>query len=96
MVSDGSKAGSSMQQSSFGSYLDGIPGWQRLGRVDNLSRQPMEALPPVCETKSSLLLARLMLSECRLDSGTRKESVHATVKMAMEKEQRRGQERCTG
>ena len=35
-----------MQQSSSGSYLDGIPGWQRLGRVDIHSRRPMEALPP--------------------------------------------------
>jgi len=47
-------------------------------------RTPMEALPPVCETKSSLLLARLMLSECRLDSRTHTRCVGATVKSDFE------------
>ena len=68
-----------MQQSSSGSYLDGIPGWQRLGRVDIHSRRPMEAVPPVCELGVHLLLARLMRFECSLLGGMHAGRVHAAV-----------------
>ena len=70
MVSDGSKAGSIMQQSSSGSYLDGIPGWQRLGRVDIHSRRPMEALPPLRETDAPPNLAPFIGLRSRFLGGT--------------------------
>ena len=54
----------------------------------------MKVLPPLFQTSVTLTLAALKIRECDLDSGTRKKSVRATVKVAMEKEQRRGQERC--
>ena len=53
---------------------------------------PLARLPPNWKLGTSLTLAPLLRSICRLDSRTRKESVRATVKVAMEKEQRRGQE----
>ena len=45
------------------------------------------------ESRDTLLLARLLLCECDLDSGTRKKLARATVKVAMDEEQTREQER---
>ena len=41
-------------------------------------------------------LARLLLCECDLDSGTEDKSLRATVKVAMDEEQAREQERVPG
>ena len=48
------------------------------------------------KTGDKLELARLLLFACDLDSGRRKDLARATVKVAMEKEQRREQERVLG
>ena len=55
-----------------------------------------DRLPPGLEPGARLTLVPLLLFENRLDSGTAVKCVRATVKAALEKEQRRGRERCPG
>ena len=54
---------------------------------------PYESLPPDLESGNTLTLARLLRCECDLDSGKRKKLALATVKVAMDEEQTREQER---
>ena len=56
---------------------------------------PYESLPPDLESENTLTLARLLRCECDLDSGTRKKLARATVKVAMDEEQTREQERVS-
>ena len=57
---------------------------------------PYESLPPGLEPGNTLRLARLLRCECDLDSRTQKKIVRATVKVAMDEEQTREQERVFG
>ena len=54
---------------------------------------PYKSLPPDLESGDTLTLARLLRCECDLDSRTQKKIVRATVKVAMDEEQTREQER---
>ena len=57
---------------------------------------PYKSLPPDLESGDTLTLARLLQCECDLDSRTQKKIVRATVKVAMDEEQTREQERVPG
>ena len=61
---------------------------------------PYESLPPDLESGDTLLLARFFFFECDIDSHfdsrTENKSLRATVKVAMDDEQAREQERVPG
>ena len=63
---------------------------------------PYKSLPPDLELRDTLTLARFLSDarvgdwECDLDSRTQKKIVRATVKVAMDEEQTREQERVPG
>ena len=69
--------------------------WSMLLELPPALHHTTAGLPPDHELGNTALLARLLRLTCRLHSGTEKNHLRATVKVAMDEEHAREQERVS-